>query len=173
MNEYDDRPAFDDRPPPNLAAARSRTAAPGMILIILGFFGLAVALGLVGLVRNFSVVTDIVKQAEAKEPPGPRKDEFKQQIEQLEQLDTPEVRAVNTLIYGGAAGVSLLIVVGGFLMRSLTAYPLALVAAILAIIPYNGCGIITTPFGIWAIITLLSADVRAAFGAGQPVQEDY
>ena len=125
MNDYDDGRPFDDRPPPSPAAARLRTSAPGLILIILGFFGLIVGLGFVGVVQNLGVISDYLKKAEANEPPGPQKDRLKMQIGQLEEADTPEIRTINTLIYGGAAGVSLLIAVGGFLMRSLTAYPLA------------------------------------------------
>ncbi len=178
MNEYDDNRdrEFDDRPPRprNTAMARAKIAAPGLILIILGLFGIVLGLGMVALVNNLSAISKMMKSVEEKQPAGPEKDRLQAQITQIEEADTPEVRTANTMIYGGATFVSFLILIGGWKARSLSGYPIALAGAFLAVIPFNGCGCITTPFGIWAVIMLLNSDVRAAFGqAGRSAPEDY
>ena len=166
MNDFDDdRP--DDRPRRDrgdgTALARARTSGPGLILIILGIFGILSSLALVGFTHNLDAYREWLKSVEEKQPAGNQKDNIKRHIEQMEEADTPEGRTVNTLMYGGTAFVSFLIALGGWKMRSLGGYPLALAGSIFAIIPFNGCCCISTPFGIWGLVTLLNPDVRAGF----------
>jgi hypothetical protein len=57
-------------------------------------------------------------------------------------------------------------VFGAVMMRSLKAYPVALMAAIVSAIPClftSCCCVFSMPAGIWAIVVLMKPDVRAQF----------
>jgi hypothetical protein len=95
----------------------------------------------------------------------------------LSQIDrrSPELaeflREHYDLIYVGSGvlgiAVAALIVAGGIAMLRGRSYGLALAGAIAATIPCcNACCCILPPFGIWAIVMLRKAEVRAAFGRG-------
>jgi hypothetical protein len=53
---------------------------------------------------------------------------------------------------------------GAIKMKDLQGYGLAMTAAILCLIPCFSICCLGIPFGIWALIVLLNADVKAAFG---------
>jgi hypothetical protein len=62
-----------------------------------------------------------------------------------------------------------IIIVGGIQMLRARRYPIALLAAILALIPLTSvCCIPGIPLGIWALVVLRSPEVRAAFDAPLP-----
>ena len=57
-----------------------------------------------------------------------------------------------------------IMIVGGIKMLNARGYSLAMLAAILAIVPVTSvCCIPGIPIGIWALIVLLNQDVKAAF----------
>jgi len=58
---------------------------------------------------------------------------------------------------------SLLIFVGALQMRRLRLYGLAMIAAIMAMLPCTAGWFIGLPMGIWALVVLLRPDVREAF----------
>jgi hypothetical protein len=61
---------------------------------------------------------------------------------------------------------SLLILVGGWQMRRLESYGLAMIAAIMALIPICTLGFaLGIPMGIWALAVLSKRDVREAFAS--------
>jgi hypothetical protein len=61
---------------------------------------------------------------------------------------------------------SLLILVGGWQMRRLESYGLAMIAAIMALIPICTLGFaLGIPMGIWALVVLSKREVREAFGS--------
>ena len=64
--------------------------------------------------------------------------------------------AVSGLIYT-------VMLVGAIRMRRLRSYSLAVTAGVLAVLPCSGCCIVSIPCGIWALVVLLDANVRAAF----------
>ena len=76
-----------------------------------------------------------------------------------------------SMFFGGigiAVGIlgilfDLVILFGAIKMRQLQNYGLAMTAAILAMLPCGLCCIIGLPFGIWALVILLDANVKAAF----------
>jgi hypothetical protein len=55
------------------------------------------------------------------------------------------------------------IILGAQKMKGLESYGLAIAASILAMLPCGGCCLIGLPFGIWALVVLCDADVKAAF----------
>jgi hypothetical protein len=66
------------------------------------------------------------------------------------------------------------IIVGALRMRQLRSYGMAVAAAILSLIPCLGspCIVLGVPFGIWALVVLVNAEVRQAFNetaAQEPV----
>jgi hypothetical protein len=52
----------------------------------------------------------------------------------------------------------------GWRMRQMKSYGLAVVAAILAILPCTFGWFLALPVGIWALVVLQNAEVREAFG---------
>jgi len=56
-----------------------------------------------------------------------------------------------------------IVVFGAIKMKKLEGYTFALVSAILFTIPCSFCCVVNTPIGIWAIVTLVNAEVKAAF----------
>lgn len=73
---------------------------------------------------------------------------------------------VGTILGLGTMGIPLgraiLIFYGAWQMKQLRNYPLAMTAAILAVVPFCSC-IIDLPFGIWALALLANAQVKAGF----------
>jgi len=74
--------------------------------------------------------------------------------------------------FSGVAGIvgasisillNAIVVFGAIKMKKLEGYTFALVSAILFTLPCSLCCFFNTPIGIWAIVTLVSADVKAAF----------
>ena len=60
--------------------------------------------------------------------------------------------------------INLLIIAGSIAMMRRSAYPLAMTAAIAAIIPFCGpCVVVGIPFGIWALVLLSKPEVKASF----------
>jgi hypothetical protein len=70
---------------------------------------------------------------------------------------------------GAFINIAINVVVGGTLlygalqMKKLGNYILAMVAAIIAIVPCNYCCCASIPIGIWALVVLLKPEVKAAF----------
>ncbi|MBI4614601.1 MAG: hypothetical protein HY720_13405, partial [Planctomycetes bacterium] len=59
--------------------------------------------------------------------------------------------------------VCALILFAAIQMMKLKGRGLAITASILSFIPLNMCCILTLPFGIWALVVLNNAEVKAAF----------
>jgi hypothetical protein len=72
---------------------------------------------------------------------------------------------------------AVLTVVGGLRMRNLQSYGLSVFGAVTAAIPCvscSGCVGLGAVIGIWALVVLMSADVKAAFhGQAPPPQSPY
>ena len=78
--------------------------------------------------------------------------------------------ALYALLLAAAAG---LLLTGAMRMLRLRSYPMALTAAILALVPWSLGWLLGLPFGIWALVVLRRGEVMAAFlgkqrGAGVP-----
>jgi hypothetical protein len=164
----DDRGYRDDdrRPRADLEAARRRVATPAMLLIVFGLIAVFVEIG--GLIAAFAapnVMAEQIKKIIDSQPPGPQKQQMLDDYERDKdsyRLDSP------TNIGGTVVGfvLSVLMLVGGIKMKSLSGYGLALTGAICAIIPcVNGCLCCAMPVGIWAVMVLANPDVKAAFRA--------
>lgn len=67
------------------------------------------------------------------------------------------IMAVLGIVFAG------LIAFGGYKMKNLQGYGLAMTAAIIAVLPCNGCCCLSIPVGIYALIVLMDAQVKASF----------
>jgi len=87
------------------------------------------------------------------------------QLEGFEGFEVPAgsriIEIVQLLVQLGIAGV---MYVGAMKMQRLESWGFALAASILAIVPcISPCCLLTMPFGIWALIVLLNAEVKGQF----------
>ena len=84
---------------------------------------------------------------------------------QMQKLLQTTAGPVGLLTIGFQVLVTLVVLFGAIKMLSLKSYTFAFVAAILAVIPCITpcCGILTLPFGIWALIVLNKPDVKRCF----------
>lgn len=154
----------DDRPRADREAARRRVATPAILLIVFGLIAVFVEAG--SLIATFTapnILGDQFKKFIDDMPPGPDKQQMQADFEKDKddfRLDTP------TNIGGTIVGLvlSLAMLVGGFTMKSMSSYGLAMTGAVCAIIPcVNGCICLAMPIGLWAVIVLANSDVKAAF----------
>ncbi len=63
-------------------------------------------------------------------------------------------------------GLGIVLLVGSTRMRDLQSYPIALTAALAALLPLAPGFVVSLPLGVWALLVLLRPDVKSAF-AGQ------
>ena len=167
-----DRDRDDDRRPDrdghnadlDLSAAKRKVSAPAIALIIAGLIGLLMAGWAVftALTNPYAGYENAVKIIEAITPAGAQRDDaVAKMAEKKEEMrsDTP----ATFVQLGLDILLNLLAVVGGFSMKSLGSRGLALTGAIAAIIPISGCCLLTTPFGIWAVVVLSNVIVKRGF----------
>ncbi len=139
--------------------AKDRCYVPGILLVISGIVGLVCNVG-GGLVTAgvYLGAQEVVME------------EFRKDPDQVENLTEEEARGVmNLLGYGGlvaAAGglVGILIVIGGVQMIRVRGWVIALLGALLSMVPcVQGCFILGVPIGIWCLVVLMDSSVKQAF----------
>jgi hypothetical protein len=134
-------------PQPNVSAAAGRVNAPSIVLMVVA--GLAVLGQLVSIVMN------VVGASMPFAIPGASR-------------DTDRIMNMMSGTLGVVVGLLMLVVYGiviygALKMRQLQNWTLALAASILAMLPCSCCCIFGLPAGIWAIVVLSNAEVKAAF----------
>ena len=78
------------------------------------------------------------------------------------------IQAIVSGIGGVVAGAfsilfNAVVLFGAMKMKKLESHTFALISAVLFALPCSVCCLINTPIGIWALITLLDQNVKAAF----------
>ncbi|MDB5307438.1 MAG: hypothetical protein JWO38_1640 [Gemmataceae bacterium] len=148
-----------------VARARAKVATPGLLLILVGLFGVVLEIGGLGLIAtNPTIIYDFFVEMVKNGPPGP---EQQKQLDDLKQKEA-QMRLDAPLNIGSAVlglVLTLVTVVGGVKMRSLSGYGVAIAGAVAAIIPIGGCCCVSIPIGIWALVVLMNEDVKAGFAA--------
>jgi hypothetical protein len=150
---------------PRAERARARTNVPGILLIVAGVLNLLGGLYFAfnGFVSLSMPAEEVMKQANAFNP---------QQEAQMKQLGwSAEAMVRNTaigyIILGVLAIVGAIItLMGGVKIRNLQGYGLGMFGAIIACIPClssSSCCVFGLVAGIWAVVALLDADVKAEF----------
>ena len=169
---YDDRvrDGYDDpdRPRPSRRDyAADRLKLPAIFLIILGLLSLFAAVTIVALIWMSPDVImkdqyELMKQFFPNQPLPP----YEEWLQDQQRTAT----GVNIL----RIIMSILMTVGAMKMKSVEGYGLAMTSAIIACIPLcpNEC-CCATPFGIWALVVLLNADVKRAFTLPAARPESY
>ena len=67
------------------------------------------------------------------------------------------------LLSGGIMGVGVIVMAGAIKMRKLKSYRFCRFSSVLAMLPLGSGFVFGLPFGIWSLVVLRRADVRAAF----------
>ena len=133
---------------PTREYALGRVAGPAIVLIVTG------ALGVVG--NLLALLLDVVQFGLIQGGRG------NIQADPAAAMALGSVGVVRAII---ALMAALLVIAGAVKMKNLQSYGLAMTAAITAMIPCVGpCCLLGLPFGIWALVVLNDANVKAAFG---------
>jgi hypothetical protein len=154
--------------PREIEIARMSVAAPAVFMILNGILGLVI-IGLlsVPLVFDPDSLVQAMKNAVAQQPPGPEKQDLEQKVADFEKaMDQHKeeftTRMATFLSIG--AFFNLLAIVGGLFMRRLSNYTLSMIGGVVSVIPIaTGCLLTGIPFGIWVLIVLNRAEIKAAY----------
>ena len=132
-------------------AAADRISAPAIALTVLGWLNLVGALVLIGI-----AIAIFVAAANADHRP------FGHQGGEAPPAEVGIVYLVMGLV---DIAVSIFLLIGTARMRRLQNYPLAMATAIVALVPCTSpcCFLLGLGFGIWALVVLCDANVKAAF----------
>lgn len=129
--------------PTQYAYARIRTPANWLVVLSAMGFGF-------GLV---SVILVVVGMMAGHHPHG---------VPPPEPL--PPDRSAFFLLMGIGLLFDLLVLAGSMKMKQLQSYPLAMTAALLAVLPCTSpCCLLSMPFGLWALVVLTDPAVKSAF----------
>ncbi len=131
--------------PGSAAMAASRVAGPAIALIVIG--GLGVAAQLVGLIGNLVQVGGVMPGG------GPN---------QMPVFFSGGVAVASAII---SVVLYIVVIVGAVKMKNLESYGFAMAASIIAMLPCSCCCLLGLPFGIWSLVVLSDAGVKAAFRA--------
>jgi hypothetical protein len=181
MSGYADRyDGPDDREPlpagTAIDRARSRVAAPAILMILNGLLGIALWVGLTGLtVANPLWQIEALRKFLAGQPASQEKQDAEKKLQEAEdaiKADPAAVQMGAALRGGGLILLNAIAVFGAIRMRSLGSYTWGVVASVLSLIPIvTGCVCTGMPFGIWGLVVLLNQDVKAGFAAARAARQ--
>jgi hypothetical protein len=149
--------------PPSAISARVTPAAVGLLVVAIINALLGLGLGFIGAAYTQMPPAQLEDQMERQNP---------KQFNDIKQMGWSGKTIIDVCIYGGLGGgcvsifISLLVIIGAIRMMMMRSHGLAVFAAILTAIPCispSACCLIGEGVGIWALVVLLNADVRAAF----------
>lgn len=82
----------------------------------------------------------------------------------------PDALSIRTLMFSAIGVTSLahgiVLALGAAKMFGLRSYPIAVGASVVAMLPFGPGAALSLPFGIWALVVLLTGEARAAFARG-------
>ena len=182
-NDRDDDRWGEDSPrsldPTTQRIAKEKVSVPAKMLIAAAIFMFLCAFANIGLAFSGEDLTvQFLEFMEKQQPPGQAKEDMKKEVEKARTRDKTgeHIQAAAFSVLG--LTLDTLILIGGLRMNSLRGRTLAMVGAICAIIPANSCCCVGMPIGIWALMVLTNADVKAAFeankrlGQSPPLRDD-
>lgn len=145
----------------DVESARAAVATPAIVLAILS--GLHIVLGLCGTFQNILALAGVMPQQEidwSQMPP-----EMQQWRPMMEAMQNPGIALAGNAF---SLAVGAVVLAGALQMRSLGSYALAMVGAIVAVIPCTSpcCCLISMPVGIWCLVVMNRPEVKEAFGKG-------
>ncbi len=134
---------------PNTTVAQSKVSGPAVGLMVTA--GLGIAAQLAGLLMNL-LGAGMGAAAAGNDQQGPA----------AAQLMMQGALGVVFSIIGIAVGA--VILVGALKMKKLESYGFAMAASVIAMVPcISPCCLVGLPVGIWALVVLNDAQVKAAF----------
>jgi hypothetical protein len=137
---------FEYTPQPNVAVAASKVKGPAISLIIITALGILMQLA--SLVMNLAGMSQVPENM----PP---------EMERWYAMMSGTMGVIGAVLAFAIGG---LIIYGAIKMMNLQSYGLAMAAAIVAMVPcLSPCCCLGIPVGIWAIVVLNNAEVKAAF----------
>jgi hypothetical protein len=152
-------------PGPDRREIALRTSPPAVGLIIVGILNVLGALASAGL-------GTVYKNMPAEEFERQMRQQNPNDFAKMQQAGWTGRRVLDFCFYTGVGGgavaafFALLTVLGGIRMLALKSYGLAVTAAVVTAIPCispSACCLLGEGIGIWALVVLLSPDVRSAF----------
>jgi uncharacterized membrane protein YuzA (DUF378 family) len=140
---------------PQIRSGGPSVRAPAIALIIVA--GIAAVLQIVAIVKADEQVAELKQLAQDPQVPV----QFREFIQKVaDSADAPTVRRNGGILLG----LNVLTILGAAVMLQRRIYALAIIGAIVALNPLNcPCCVMQAPFGVWALIVLLNADVRRSF----------
>ncbi|HTU90649.1 MAG TPA: hypothetical protein VMF69_11290 [Gemmataceae bacterium] len=162
---YDPYASGSDLPPTEMPDVRNRLLAPAIFMIVVCVLNLflAIGLGFYGFSASQLTPAQLEEQMQAQNPKA---------LADMKEQGWTVVQIQKMLVIGSYTWAvvdflaSLLVFLGAIRMLSLKNYTLAVFAAVLAALPIvscSGCCGLGEIAGVWALIVLLNAEVRAAF----------
>ncbi len=166
---------YDPDPSPPPQAVRERVSVPGIFLAVAGLLNVIASLYVLASGSAYLRLTEQEQRAQVREswqrlPPEWKKVYEDQGIGEEEFGDLLK-KFINGATWWAGLGavVGLVGLLGGIRMVRLRGYGLAMTGAILTAIPFiSPCCLVGQIVGLWAMIVLMSTDVRAAFNAAPP-----
>jgi hypothetical protein len=148
--EDDERDDYEERPRKRSrkTAARERVLLPAIFLMVAG--GLGLALGLL------NAALELTGAAAGPNPfmnPQQANDPQLQQIEKVTKVVGP----ILNILWG------LIVLFGGWQMRSLSSRGFVVFSCVWAMLPCNGCCLLGIPIGIWALVVLNDPMVKRVY----------
>ncbi len=146
--------------PDNLAAIKSRVQAPAICLIVLGVLNLFWALYMLANGVLWTVAPDFIIDAQKNMSPMLQNAAATPEQQQMQGIVVSYPWAVLSFL------ASVLSILGGARMMALRSYALSICGAISAMVPCLSCLAccgVGEGFGIWALVVLLSPEVKSAF----------
>jgi hypothetical protein len=168
---WEQEPGFEppSRDPYATRPSGQKATLPGVFLIVVGILNL-IAAGLSGLMAyQFSVFPEAELQ-KAFEQQQRQSEQNRQALKQYNINSGEDLRKI--YVYGGTTFAlvgglpSLLTILGGVFMCLRKARWLSILGALIAVVPClspSACCLFGMGVGIWALVVLFSADVKAAF----------
>ncbi|RKH37553.1 hypothetical protein D7X12_29180 [Corallococcus sicarius] len=152
----------DTQGTPDVGPARAKAAqdlsVPAILMMVMGGFWVLYSLyGMVGSAGSTEAQMDAINTVLAQYPP-----DLQEKMRGLvAAFSSPGFRILSSL---PGLLLNAAVVFGAWKMKNLQTYGLAMTAAILSCIPCCGpcCGLGIIP-GVWALVVLNRADVKAAF----------
>jgi hypothetical protein len=152
-------PPYADDPEAVAWRARSSLKVPAFVLLVLA--GLGVLIGIFQVARAEENVQQFQQELQqmAQDPNAPP--QLRDFLQKLSASLNPERMRTSGVVF---LGQHLLTFFGAVQMLRLRTYWLAVLGCVVALNPINcPCCMLEAPFGLWGLIVLLNAGVRAAF----------
>ena len=151
-----------------IARARAKVNAPATFMIVVSVILFLLSAAFIYLIffSGLDLSVEMLKYFENMVPDPKEKAKLQQQIEEAKNRDKSMENAINIATSVLALVGNLIVLVAGLRMKVLKSYALCIAGSIVALIPYvTSCCCLGLIPGIWSLVTLSNADVKAGFDA--------